>query len=108
MPSLPIENLDYHFGARERSCDGDWSASVSLAEVVMVLLRKQARRLRSSQAAHSKLHLDLLRVRLVRLDDHLHEFVPYHIFLAEVDELDAFDVREHAFGFHQAAAFARR
>ena len=54
------------------------------------------------------LHLALLGMRLVRLDDHLHEFVTHDVLLAEVDELDAFDVREHAFGFDQPTSFPRR
>src|ERR1041385_6826702 len=54
------------------------------------------------------LDFGLLRMRFVRFDDHLDEFVPDHVFLAEINELDSFNHRQHALGFDQAAALSRR
>src|SRR5258708_3876871 len=54
------------------------------------------------------LNLALLRMRLVGLDDHLHEFVPHHVFITEVNKVYAVDARQDAFGLDQTAAFARR
>src|SRR6185436_13196531 len=54
------------------------------------------------------LHLGLLRMRLVGLDNHLHQFVADDVFVAEVNKVYSFDTRQHTFGLDQAAAFAGR
>src|SRR5438105_6219712 len=53
-------------------------------------------------------NLALARMRLVGLDDELHEAVAHDVSLVEVDELDALDLREHALDLDEAAALARR
>src|SRR5205085_8326647 len=50
----------------------------------------------------------LAGVFFVSLDDHLDEAVAHDVFVGEVDELDAFDICQHALGFNQAAASALR
>jgi hypothetical protein len=47
---------------------------------------------------HQCLNLALLRMRLIGLDDHLHQLVTDHVFVAEVDEVDAIDAGQDAFG----------
>src|SRR5437016_14317701 len=58
--------------------------------------------------AHSKLYLALLRLRLVGLDDHLHQFVTHDVLFAEVDEVNALNAGQYLLSFDQAAALARR
>src|SRR5689334_9442053 len=41
-------------------------------------------------------------IRVVRLDDRLHELVTYHITLVEVDERDAVDLADHFHRLNQA------
>src|SRR5262245_19424557 len=46
--------------------------------------------------------------RGVRVDDLLHEPVPYHVFGIEVDRFDAIDVLEDALDLEQAGVFTAR
>src|SRR4051794_25424246 len=59
-------------------------------------------------AQYGILDVALVRVRFVGFDDHLDEAVADDILFCEIDELYAFDVREDALGFDEAAALARR
>ena len=45
-------------------------------------------------------------MRLVGLDDHLHQLVPDDVFITEVNEVDAINAGQHALSFNQSAAFA--
>src|SRR5207244_1878120 len=45
-------------------------------------------------------------LRLVSLDDHLYQLVTHDVLFVEVDEFNAFDISQYAFGLHQAAPFS--
>jgi len=45
-----------------------------------------------------------LTVDIVSLDDFLHQRMPYHVRMREVDELDALNLGEHPFGVTKPAA----
>src|SRR5258708_36113470 len=46
------------------------------------------------------LDLTLLRMRLVSFDNHLHQLVPDHVLVTEVDEVDPINASQDAFGLN--------
>src|SRR5712671_5265603 len=67
------------------------------AKHYMLLLRRLHRATSYEAKKSATLDLALLCMRLVSFNDHLHQLVPDHVFVAEVNKVDAIDAGQNTF-----------
>src|SRR5688572_20329892 len=58
------------------------------------------------EARSPPLDAALVGVRLISLDDHLHQLMAHHVFFVEVNKFNPFYIGQHAFSLDQATSFS--